>query len=199
MQRLTVDVDALDMTQAAYRLVDELGHERAGDLADAIVEQLETVEALRGMAEASRNGSTSDHDHDDDGVCDACSRFTAPCDDCSTDTLNMADGAEWYMVHDDIWAQADGAEFLCVGCLGERLGRALTGADLIVCHANYPDVHDTPRLLELKMASGITLDQLVKSQVRHGWAVADTLRHLGKLPMLSSEHPPPPDDQAIAP
>jgi hypothetical protein len=58
-----------------------------------------------------------------------------PCRDCRADTLPAdpdAGGAEFYMVHDRVWADAgiaadDGC--LCIGCLERRLGRRLWPED----------------------------------------------------------------------
>jgi hypothetical protein len=62
---------------------------------------------------------------------------TAPCADCGTDTLPLDPGksAEFYMVHDHIWAAAGMPpipamrDYLCVGCIEARLGHQLTAAD----------------------------------------------------------------------
>jgi len=51
------------------------------------------------------------------------------CIDCHLDTLEIC---EYYMVHNDIWRQAnlstaDG--MLCIGCLENRIGRTLNAHD----------------------------------------------------------------------
>lgn len=82
------------------------------------------------------------------------------CADCGIDTCpgswkrhpNPRPGSwEWYMVHDDVWQEAgmdDG--MLCVSCLEQRLGRALTVNDLTDASVNMPEDLDTPRLRRIK-------------------------------------------------
>ncbi|TXS34747.1 hypothetical protein EAO72_40835 [Streptomyces sp. or43] len=51
------------------------------------------------------------------------------CQDCRADLQELA---EWYMVHDQVWAQASTCErggHLCIGCLETRIGRQLAGGD----------------------------------------------------------------------
>jgi hypothetical protein len=58
------------------------------------------------------------------------------CADCGAGTGTLG---EYYMVRDDVWEQAwvgrrkswqtPDREFLCIGCLEERLGRTLTPCD----------------------------------------------------------------------
>jgi hypothetical protein len=71
-------------------------------------------------------------------------RITAPCADCSIDTLG-ADGStegHWYMVHDEIWQKAwPGSngydrDFLCIVCLARRLGRELARHDFTSAPVN---------------------------------------------------------------
>jgi len=59
----------------------------------------------------------------------------APCLDCGADTLALG---EWYLVNNDVWAEAMGAPpdvrfaprgFLCIEHLEARLGRRLTAVD----------------------------------------------------------------------
>jgi N6-adenosine-specific RNA methylase IME4 len=76
-------------------------------------------------------------------------RIKAPCFDCGDDTA----GGDWYMVHDHVWTaawpntkQANGravlfktvpfSEILCLRCLEQRLGRALTPADFTAAPVN---------------------------------------------------------------
>jgi hypothetical protein len=64
----------------------------------------------------------------------------APCKDCGQRTIGTRKApGEWYMVHDELWAQA-GMEplggWLCVGCLERRLGRRLASADFKPVPAN---------------------------------------------------------------
>jgi hypothetical protein len=55
------------------------------------------------------------------------------CRDCGIDT-SIRGIAEYYAVHDAVWAAAGMAPnsgMLCIGCLEERLGRQLVGADFL--------------------------------------------------------------------
>ena len=61
------------------------------------------------------------------------------CDDCGVDTSVIN---EWYMVEDDIWQKYGSAHFLCIGCLENRLGRALIADDFM----NVPTWEMSPRL-----------------------------------------------------
>jgi hypothetical protein len=62
------------------------------------------------------------------------------CKDC-TDNTSIMD--EYYMVTDEIWAQAgmapDGG-MLCIGCLEARIGRQLTAADFPAYPVNHPAI-----------------------------------------------------------
>jgi hypothetical protein len=64
------------------------------------------------------------------------------------------------MVHDHVW-QAAGmpaepalAAYLCIGCLENRLGRELTGADFTDADVNVPGPCMTTRLLGRLTAPG---------------------------------------------
>ena len=73
------------------------------------------------------------------------------CADCGVGTSTLG---EWYMVLDDVWEQAwegrrkpwhgkfSGQEFLCIGCLEERLGRPLTRCDFPDFPINDPAKYD---------------------------------------------------------
>lgn len=104
-----------------------------------------------------------------DQECDQCdddAEATALCVDCGTDT-NPANGqrSEFYMVHDDVWADA-GMEpcggCLCVGCLEKRLGRKLWSGDFRDVPINDLTNQDgekafswrTPRLVNRMTATG---------------------------------------------
>ena len=68
----------------------------------------------------------------------------APCADCGQATIGTRTApGEWYMVHDELWAQA-GMEpcggWLCIGCLERRLGRRLVPADFKAVPVNDPDL-----------------------------------------------------------
>jgi hypothetical protein len=75
----------------------------------------------------------------------------APCGDCGVDTLAPATSppsgrAEYYMIHDHLWATAGGIQgFLCIGCLEIRLGRQLTAADFSLTGVNDLSIADTQR------------------------------------------------------
>jgi hypothetical protein len=79
--------------------------------------------------------------HDDDDT---------RCSDCGTVTLSPEPGvrAEWYTVHDEVWAAA-GAEphgvILCIGCLEARLGRWLGPDDFSGAPLNDLSVADSAR------------------------------------------------------
>lgn len=58
------------------------------------------------------------------------------CDDCGMETNHIKrddDGAEFYMVKPAVWKAAEAAggkaNFLCVGCLEDRVGRPLRSSD----------------------------------------------------------------------
>lgn len=68
------------------------------------------------------------------------SEYPSPslCADCGVNTTPRGPDWEWYMVHDQVWADAgmktgdenhSGRGFLCIGCLEKRLVRQLTPAD----------------------------------------------------------------------
>jgi hypothetical protein len=71
----------------------------------------------------------------------------------------MPGGTECYMVRDEVWAETGMTPhggFLCIGCLTTRLGRYLTGRDLIDAPVNEPGRdHDTPRLAALKLIASL--------------------------------------------
>jgi hypothetical protein len=68
------------------------------------------------------------------------------CVDCGVGTLTLR---EWYMVKDEVWEQAWagrrkswyrdglGVEILCIGCLEQRIGRALMASDFIDCRLHH--------------------------------------------------------------
>jgi hypothetical protein len=74
----------------------------------------------------------------------------AACRDCGVDTLptQHPDRAQWYVVHESVWASTglgpnDGA--LCLGCLEARIGRALTADDFTDARMNDHAVKDVER------------------------------------------------------
>ena len=80
------------------------------------------------------------------------------CAGCGTDlTPDTPPGShDWqqYMVHNQVWADADlntRDGWYCIDCLETRLGRPLSGADFPDLPINAPDRDDdTPRLAALK-------------------------------------------------
>jgi hypothetical protein len=76
------------------------------------------------------------------------------CADCRWDTVCLG---EWYMIHDEVWEQACRREpkpvweILCIGCLEERLGRALTADDFTDCRINDPTLPNTSSRLRDRM------------------------------------------------
>ena len=70
------------------------------------------------------------------------------CADCGFDTTDL----EYYMVRNDIWAQASPLDqhdvFLCIGCLENRIGRTLSRRDFIDCPLNTEA--DWPRSARLR-------------------------------------------------
>lgn len=60
------------------------------------------------------------------------------CRDCRVHTTRLN---EYYMVMDEVWAEAGcstqfGWGMLCIGCLEGRLGRELTADDFTDCYVN---------------------------------------------------------------
>ena len=91
--------------------------------------------------------------------------FTALCADCDTDLMPQKPSPDgdrtWhqYRVRDTVWAAArmhpDGGE-LCLDCLERRLGRHITGDDLIDAPINYPDfIPDAPRMAVAKAQAAL--------------------------------------------
>lgn len=78
----------------------------------------------------------------------------SPCLDCRVDTApDHNSDWEWYMVKDEVWAEAglradrkSHGEFLCIGCLESRLGRELTPEDFGPEPVNAPAPCDSERL-----------------------------------------------------
>jgi hypothetical protein len=92
--------------------------------------------------------------------------MTAICIDCGVDTTPRTGKRgcrhkgrhEYYMVHDEVWAEAGmrtglihpyggGGDYLCIGCLENRIGRRLRANDFTGAPVNDPDdPWKTPRL-----------------------------------------------------
>jgi hypothetical protein len=69
---------------------------------------------------------------------------------CAGCGLGTFTAGEWYMVRDDVWAQAwagrlkpwhelDGQQILCIGCLETRIGRKLMASDFSDVPLNDPN------------------------------------------------------------
>jgi hypothetical protein len=108
------------------------------------------------------DGDLDDDDDDFDDLDDGASPFfqRPRCLDCDCelepDTPPESRDWQWYMVHDQVWADAgmdDLGGCLCIDCLEKRLGRPLSGADLIPdLPVNEPGYYDdTERLAQLKL------------------------------------------------
>jgi hypothetical protein len=95
-----------------------------------------------------------------------------PCHDCGHLDRTGNEPQEFYMVHDELWAEA-GMEpcggNLCVGCLEDRLFRQLTPADFTSAPINQPPfvVPLTARLLDRMGYGGDALDGRVLDAGRH--------------------------------
>jgi hypothetical protein len=76
-------------------------------------------------------------------------RVESRCLDCREETSFRADKAdEWYMVHNELWLQANpaGQGKLCIGCLEQRLGRQLKPDDFTEFPVNDPGRGKSARL-----------------------------------------------------
>lgn len=62
------------------------------------------------------------------------------CLDCRIDT---GKAHEHYFVSLDLWMRAVGSKtgMLCIGCLEQRIGRKLVGADFTDAHINNPKLY----------------------------------------------------------
>jgi hypothetical protein len=81
--------------------------------------------------------------------CDDCLEDVTPCDD---DGRPIENGWEWYMVTAEVWdaANRDGhaPQYLCIGCLENRVGRRLAPDDFASVPLNQPSWIATRRLLD---------------------------------------------------
>jgi hypothetical protein len=71
------------------------------------------------------------------------------CVDCGCDTCPRGQPADWYMVHDQLWASAGMApdgDCLCVECLENRIGRQLNRTDFTSADVNDPNRPHSARL-----------------------------------------------------
>jgi hypothetical protein len=131
---------------------------------------------------------------DDDGLMHRhpyCPTVRSRCADCEVGTFTIG---EWYMVCDEVWAQAwadrlkpwhalDGQQILCIGCLEKRIGRTLMASDFTDAQVNNPnDETISDRLYDRLTATSGTvngLDGLV------AWAIERMIQRL-------------PEDQRVA-
>ena len=115
------DSPTMAIAQVAMGLTSPNEVDSNGEPANVVDGLFAIARALNRVADAIRR------DDDDDGD------FDTICVDCGVETLPTDDrAAEFYMVHDDVWAAAGvpvPGGCLCVGCLETRLGRQLTRAD----------------------------------------------------------------------
>lgn len=81
------------------------------------------------------------------------------CDDCDGDVMPYDDDGrpiekswEWYMVRSEVWeaARRDKTDphFLCIGCLGSRIGRQLVPSDFANLDVNRPSWIQSERLID---------------------------------------------------
>jgi hypothetical protein len=70
------------------------------------------------------------------------------CLDCRTETTFAKGNEEYYMIHNELWAQANPQinGMLCIGCLEIRLGRTLTSEDFTDASINRPYRNMSKRL-----------------------------------------------------
>jgi hypothetical protein len=97
--------------------------------------------------------------------------FNCPCEDCGQPTTPQGRKRdelgrwEFYMLRFEVWQEAGGARFLCVGCIEARLGRLLCADDFAPpppalpglpepTDLNTPSPWDTPRLADRKRRQG---------------------------------------------
>jgi hypothetical protein len=87
------------------------------------------------------------------------------CDDCHEDTSMFGGKGDFYWARDDVWAQATEGKktrFLCLDCLGNRLGRPVVAEDLratpwevmVYRNADYPKEwapHEPPRMRQFRL------------------------------------------------
>jgi len=113
------DSPTMAIAQLAMGLTSPNEADSNGEPANVVDGLFAIARALDRVADAIR--------HDDDGD------FDTACVDCGVETLPTDDRpAEFYMVHDAVWAAADMRDpggCLCIGCLETRLGRQLTRDD----------------------------------------------------------------------
>jgi hypothetical protein len=115
------------------------------------------------VKQVEASGPVVDDDEEDEEdephVCVGCGADTTPCQSSGWDpcppSCDHTGAWEWYIVHDEVWAEAGAGELdvLCIGCLEGRLGRPLVGADFSALPINEPSPWDSPRLVAAKERS----------------------------------------------
>jgi len=85
----------------------------------------------------------------------------ALCGGCGANTVPQGRPWEWYMVHNHIWEtvmrSGPSCQYLCIGCLEDRLGRHLAAEDFSDLSINEPGWNDTERLAGRKRSTGADL------------------------------------------
>jgi hypothetical protein len=77
----------------------------------------------------------------------------ADCEGCGMDTM-----AEFYMLHDQVWALVNEPAYgamLCVGCVESRIGRRLTPEDF---NWDIPLNHQSPHRSTMRLNERMGLD-----------------------------------------
>jgi hypothetical protein len=111
-----------------------------------------------------------------------------PCGGCGIATRP----SEVYMLADEVWNPvADGARFLCVGCLEERLDRRLDADDFVRVPLNDDSEFDSVRL-RVRKGSGRCTEPLyrwaVVAVVDLGRDQGEVAAALGLEPLLLAIH-----------
>jgi hypothetical protein len=117
------------------------------------------LDGILGQVDTDDDEAPDDDEDFDDDDFDLDDRwFPTPCIDCDLELLpphTPPGSKDWqqFMVHDEVWTAAGLDQgWICIDCLEKRLGRPLTGADLIPdLPINEPGRYDdTERLAQLK-------------------------------------------------
>lgn len=113
------------------------------------------------------------------------SEYSCPCCDCRVETNhNCTDTAEWYMVKNEIWAEATAnrpAQFLCIGCLENRIGRTLVWSDFSDALVNHSGMRfdPSPRLQNRLAGFQFEMVRVVNGDIVQWKIVSET--EMGKL------------------
>lgn len=86
-----------------------------------------------------------------------------PCKDCGINTHRRGGNREFYLVTNEVWAEAHKPEkptagYLCIGCIEKRLRRELNAADFVPAPINY--AYDYSERLKSRIMNGITAEQI---------------------------------------